>query len=424
MHDFKYKNNILRCEDISLERIAEEVGTPAYVYSYNTLRNHFRVFDKAFKEIPHLICFSVKANSNLAILRLFAKEGGGADIVSGGELYRALKAGIKPDKIVYAGVGKTRDEIAFALRKGILMFNVESNQELVLINTVAKEMGKRARVALRVTPEIDPVTHPYITTGLKKDKFGISIHKAIGEYRFAATLSNIDVVGIHKHIGSQLTEVHPFVEALKKIVTLVEELKGIGIDIRYINVGGGLGITYNEEEPPHPEELADALVPLIKGTGCTIIFEPGRVIVGNAGILLTKVLYTKEGDGKRFIIVDAGMNDLIRPSLYKAYHEIVPVVKKSREKILSDVVGPICESGDFLAKDRMLPEVRPDELLSVMSAGAYGFTMSSNYNSRRRVAEVIVRGREYHLIRRREEYRDLIKGEMIPDFLRRARKRD
>ncbi len=424
MHDFKYKNNILHCEDISLERIAEEVGTPAYVYSYNTLRNHFRVFDKAFKEIPHLICFSVKANSNLAILRLFAKEGGGADIVSGGELYRALKAGIKPDKIVYAGVGKTRDEIAFALRKGILMFNVESNQELVLINTVAKEMGKRARVALRVTPEIDPVTHPYITTGLKKDKFGISIHKAIGEYRFAATLSNIDVVGIHKHIGSQLTEVHPFVEALKKIVTLVEELEGIGIDIRYINVGGGLGITYNEEEPPHPEELADALVPLIKGTGCTIIFEPGRVIVGNAGILLTKVLYTKEGDGKRFIIVDAGMNDLIRPSLYKAYHEIVPVVKKSREKILSDVVGPICESGDFLAKGRMLPEMRPDEILSVMSAGAYGFTMSSNYNSRRRVAEVIVRGREYHLIRRREEYRDLIKGEMIPDFLRRARKRD
>lgn len=424
MHDFKYKDNILHCEDISLERIAEEVGTPAYVYSYNTLRNHFRVFDKAFKEIPHLICFSVKANSNLAILRLFAKEGGGADIVSGGELYRALKAGIKPDKIVYAGVGKTRDEIAFALRKGILMFNVESNQELMLINTVAKEMGKRARVALRVTPEIDPVTHPYITTGLKKDKFGISIHKAIGEYRFAATLSNIDVVGIHKHIGSQLTEVHPFVEALKKIVTLVEELKGIGIDIRYINVGGGLGITYNEEEPPHPEELADALVPLIKGTGCTIIFEPGRVIVGNAGILLTKVLYTKEGDGKRFIIVDAGMNDLIRPSLYKAYHEIVPVVKKSREKILSDVVGPICESGDFLAKGRMLPEMRPDEILSVMSAGAYGFTMSSNYNSRRRVAEVIVRGSEYHLIRRREEYRDLIKGEMIPDFLRRARKRD
>ena len=416
MHDFKYKNNVLHCEGVSLKKIAKEFGTPAYVYSYNTLRTHFRVFDKAFKEVPHLICFSVKANSNLAILKLFAEEGGGADIVSGGELYRALKAGIKPGKIVYAGVGKTREEIAFALQKGILMFNVESNQELVLISSVAKEMGKRAKVALRVTPEIDPKTHPYITTGLKKDKFGISINKAIDEYRFAATLSNIDVIGIHTHIGSQLTEVHPFVEALKKMVALLEELKGIGIDIRHINVGGGLGITYNEEEPPHPEDLADALVPLIKGTGCTIIFEPGRVIVGNAGILLTEVLYIKEGDHKRFVIVDAGMNDLIRPSLYEAYHEIAPVVEKNRGKVLVDIVGPICESGDFLAKDRMLPETQPGELLSVMSAGAYGSTMSSNYNSRRRGAEVLVKGSECYLIRRREQYSDIVKGEMIPDF--------
>lgn len=413
MHDFKYVGNELYCEEVPVKKIAEEVGSPVYIYSSRTLKNHFMAFDTAFAEVPHIVCFAVKANSNIAILNLFANEGSGADIVSGGELFRALKAGVDPQKIVFAGIGKTEEEITYALDSNVLMFNVESPLELQKINEVAGKLGVKARIALRVNPDIDPKTHPYISTGLKKSKFGIGIKGALEEYQLASTLPNIEVVGIHKHIGSQITEVGPFVAALEKILNLVKQLKESGIDIKYIDAGGGLGIRYNEEEPPHPREFGAAIMPLLKNMGCTLIFEPGRVLVGNAGILVTKVLYLKTGEAKNFVIVDAGMNDLIRPSLYDAFHKIIPVEENQANEITADVVGPICESGDFLAKDRKIPQPEPGDHLAVMSAGAYGFTMSSNYNSRPRVAEVMVDGDKYHVIRKRENYEDLIKGESM-----------
>jgi diaminopimelate decarboxylase len=419
MHDFQYRNGELYCEGVAIERIAKEVGTPCYVYSHATLIRHYRALDGAFHGVPHIVAFAMKANSNLAILRLMAREGSGADIVSGGELYRALQAGIPPSKVVFAGVGKSREEIRHALETDILMFNVESSAELRAIDEVAAEMGRRARVALRINPDIDPKTHPYISTGLKKSKFGISANRALDEYKLASSLGHIDVVGVHKHIGSQLTEVAPFVDALKKILALVESLKSHGADIRYINIGGGLGITYLDEVPPLPQEFATALSPLVRDLKCVLIMEPGRVIVGNAGVLVTRVLYRKEGDAKRFVIVDAAMNDLIRPSLYGAYHDIRPVREvPNAGRATVDVVGPVCESGDFLAKDRTMPEVKPGELLAVMSAGAYGFTMASNYNSRPRVPEVLVKESAIHVIRAREQYADLVRGESIPDFLR------
>lgn len=411
MHQFNYIGNELYCEQVPVKKIVEEVGTPAYIYSSGTLRSHYRAFDSAFAEVPHIVCFAVKANSNLSILGLFGKEGGGADIVSGGELFRALKAGIDPQKIVFAGLGKTGGEIAYALRSNILMFNVESPLELKKINEVAGELGLKARVALRVNPDIDPKTHPYISTGLKKSKFGIDIKQALQEYQLASALPHIEVVGIHKHIGSQITEIKPFVAAMEKILVLVARLKEEGIRIKYIDAGGGLGIRYGEEEPPHPRDLGAALLPMIKGLDCTLIFEPGRVIVGNAGILVTQVLYLKSSEVKNFVIVDAGMNDLIRPSLYDAHHEILPVKKSPAPGIMADIVGPICESGDFLAKDRKMLRPEPGEYLAVMSAGAYGFTMSSNYNSRPRSAEVLVEGDQYRVIRKRESYEDLIRGE-------------
>lgn len=412
MHEFNYIGNELYCEKVPVRKIAQEVGTPVYIYSSNTLRNHYRAFDSAFAEIPHIVCFAVKANSNLSILRLFAKEGGGADIVSGGELFRALKAGIEPGKIVFAGLGKTDEEIAHALKSDILMFNVESPLELQKINEVAGRLGLKARIALRVNPDIDPKTHPYISTGLKKSKFGIDIRRALEEYQLASTLPHIEIVGIHKHIGSQITEVSPFVAAMERILNLVSRLKESGIEIKYIDAGGGLGIRYREEEPPHPREFGAALIPMIRDLGSTLIFEPGRVIVGNAGILVTKVLYLKSGEVKNFVIVDAGMNDLIRPSLYDAYHRIVPIQKKEAVEITADVVGPICESGDFLAKERKISKPDPGDYLAAMSAGAYGFTMSSNYNSRPRSAEIMVEGDQYHIIRKRESYEDLIRGEV------------
>lgn len=419
MHDFQYREGELYCEDVPVSRIVKELGTPCYVYSHATLVRHFRAYDRAFKNIPHVIAFAMKANSNLAVLRLMAQEGSGVDIVSGGELFRALKAGVPPSKIVFAGVGKNPDEIRDALRADILMFNVESSAELQAVNDVAASVGKKARVALRINPDIDPKTHPYISTGLKKSKFGIAADRAMEEFKIAASLRHIDVVGVHKHIGSQLTEVTPFVEALKKILKLVETLKRDGIDIQYINIGGGLGITYSDETPPLPQDLADAVFPLVRDLKVTIIMEPGRVIVGNAGILVTKALYLKEGEAKQFVIVDAAMNDLIRPSLYGSYHEIRPVNEDAahRAKHQVDIVGPVCESGDFLAKDRALAEVKPGELLAVMSAGAYGFVMSSNYNSRPRVPEALIKGGEIHVIRQRETNEDLIRGEAIPAFL-------
>ncbi len=419
MHDFEYRHGELACENLPISRIAKEIGTPCYVYSHATLVRHYRAFDGAFQNVPHIVAYAMKANSNLAILRLMAREGSGADIVSGGELYRALKAGIPPSKIVFAGVGKSREEIRDALATDILMLNVESSAELRAIDEVAAEMGRRARVALRINPDIDPKTHPYISTGLKKSKFGISADRALDEYKLATSLRHIEVVGVHKHIGSQLTDVSPFVDALKTILTLVESLKGHGANIRYINIGGGLGITYSDEVPPLPHQLAEAIAPLVRDLKCMLIMEPGRVIVGNAGILVTRVLYTKQGAAKHFVIVDAAMNDLIRPSLYGAYHEIRPVHEVPNAKTLTvDVVGPVCESSDFLAKDRAMPEAKAGDLLAVMSAGAYGFTMASNYNSRPRVPEVLVKGGEMHVIRAREEYADLVRGETIPEFLR------
>jgi len=420
MHSFEYRQGELYCEQVPVSQIAKEVGTPCYIYSHATLTRHFRAYDGAFKNIPHIVAFAMKANSNLAILRLMAKEGSGVDIVSGGELFRALRAGVPSSKIVFAGVGKNSDEIRDALKADILMFNVESSAELHAINDVAGSLGTKARVALRINPDIDPKTHPYISTGLRKSKFGIAADRALDEYKLASSLGHIEVVGVHAHIGSQLTEVTPFIEALKKVVSLVESLKGQGIMIRYLNIGGGLGITYSDEKPPLPQELAEAISPLVKDLNLTLVMEPGRVIVGNAGILVTRVLYQKDGEAKRFIIVDAGMNDLIRPSLYSAYHEIRPVSESllHRPKHAVDVVGPVCESGDFLAKDRTLPEVRPGDLLAVMSAGAYGFVMASNYNSRPRVPEVLVRDAEVHVIRTRETYDDLVRGETVPAFLK------
>jgi diaminopimelate decarboxylase len=419
MHDFQYKNGELYCEKVPVKTVAQRVGTPFYLYSSNTLAMHFRAFDSAFSGIPRLICYALKSNSNSAILRLLGREGAGADIVSGGELFRALRAGIDPKKIVYAGVGKRKDEIEYALKIGILMFNVESGDELRALEEAAGEMRSIARIALRVNPNIDPKTQAYISTGLKENKFGIPIEQALEYYQMAKSLPHVEVVGVHHHIGSQITEVQPFVDALEKVVAFAKELKSAGMNIKYIDIGGGLGITYKDETPPHPRELAQAIQPLLKGSGCTLVLEPGRAIVGNAGILVTSALYHKDSGEKKFLIVDAGMNDLIRPSLYEAYHEIKPVVEPSPQSPhgVFDVVGPICESGDFLAKEREMPCVQRGDLLAVMSGGAYGFSMSSNYNSRPRVAEVMVRGSEFFVIRERETYNDLIKGEKIPRWL-------
>ena len=328
-----------------------------------------------------------------------------------------MKAGAQPEKIVYSGVGKRPEEMEYALELPILMFNVESSQELVAIDRIAGKMGTKAPIALRVNPDVDPLTHPYVSTGLKKNKFGINIQRSVEEYQLASILPNVKVIGVSCHIGSQLTDMSPFVDAVQRIKDLVEKLRAGGIPIRYIDLGGGLGITYHQEDPPHPREYAQSLLGEISGIDCTLILEPGRVIVGNAGILVTRVLFTKEGGEKNFIIVDAAMNDLIRPSLYGSYQRIQPVEQNHRSEIVADVVGPICESGDFLAKDRKLPRAEAGDLLAVMSAGAYGFSMSSNYNSRPRAAEVLVAKDRFYVIRQREDYDDLIKGECIPDFL-------
>lgn len=418
MHHFMYKDGRLFCEDVPIERIADEIGTPFYLYSYQTLVRHFNAFDNAFSGIDHITCFSVKSNSNIAILRLFSKLRGGADIVSGGELYRAIKAGIDPSKIVYSGVGKREDEIEYAISSDILMFNVESHQELLKIDEIAGRLNKKARISIRVNPDIDPKTHPYISTGMRENKFGIDYKDAISEYRFAKGLKNIEIVGISCHIGSQLLQISPFVDSLKRLLDLTKELEKEGIKIRYLDIGGGLGIRYSDETPPHPNEYAEAIKKEIKGLDLTLILEPGRVIVGNAGILVSRVLYKKEQYGKLFFIVDAGMNDLIRPSLYGSYHEVWPVVKKDKEIVEADIVGPICESGDFFAKKRRIQDLDPGDLIAVMSAGAYGFVMSSNYNSRPRPAEVMVKEDKFYVIRERERYEDLIRGEIIPDFLK------
>jgi diaminopimelate decarboxylase len=417
MHHFQYKNNELYCESVPVTKISEDVGTPFYLYSHATLKRHFEAFNSAFEGMNRLVCFSAKANTNLAILHLFASMGSGLDIVSGGELYRGLEAGFSPDKIVYSGVGKKIDEIDYAISSKILMFNVESLEELELIDSRAKTLNLKAPIALRVNPDVDPKTHPYISTGLKKNKFGIESDAALEAYKAAMEMKNIQIIGIDCHIGSQITQVGPFEDALTKLKLLAGTLKELGIVIKYLDMGGGLGITYSDESPPHPVEYAKALVNTLKETSLTLILEPGRVIVGNAGILVTRVLYRKSGQIKEFAIVDAAMNDLMRPTLYKAYHAIEPVKKVKKDTIVADVVGPICETGDFLALDRQIADVQRGDLLAVMSAGAYGFTMSSNYCSRPRVAEVMVSGDRFEVIRRRETYQDLNKGESIPSFL-------
>ena len=408
MHHFEYRGGELYAEDVPVSTLVAAYGTPLYIYSAATLRRHFTAFDSAFGGLPHMTCFSVKANSNLAVLRTLGAMGAGVDIVSGGELFRALAAGIDPSKIVYSGVGKRASEIEQALSAGILMFNVESMGELERISRIAARLGKNANVSLRINPDVDPKTHPYISTGLKKNKFGLDIETSLAAYAKAKELPGITPIGIDCHIGSQLTSIDPFLEALDKILAFREKLVAMGITPSYLDLGGGLGIQYNEEEPPHPREFGQALTKALGDLPITLILEPGRVIVGNAGILVTEVVYTKKTPSKDFVIVDAGMNDLIRPSLYDSYHAIREVRPAGRETLDVDVVGPICESGDFLARDRELPAVAPGELLAVYSAGAYGFTMSSNYNSRPRAAEILVDGDQVILARRRETYEDLI----------------
>lgn len=417
MHHFQYRNNEMYCENVPVRTIAEKVGTPFYLYSHATLKRHFTTFDNAFGDTDRIVCFSAKANSNLAVLKLFKNLGSGLDIVSGGELYRGLMIGFSPDRIVYSGVGKRIDEIDYALDYGILLFNVESMEELKIIDERAGLLNKRAPIAIRVNPDVDPKTHPYISTGLKKNKFGIDTRTALEGYKAAIQLDNIDVIGIDCHIGSQITEVKPFNDALGSIMALKDELKKIGIEIKYLDVGGGLGITYDDESPPDPSEYANAIINSIGDRSLKLILEPGRVIVGNAGILVTKVLYRKSDTAKSFVIVDAGMNDLLRPALYNAFHAIRPVRMSDSESITVDVVGPVCESGDFLATDRIMPGVKQGDLLSVMSAGAYGFVMSSNYCSRLKVAEVMVKDNEFHVVRARQAYEDLVEGESIPAFI-------
>ena len=418
MHFFKYKNSELYAEDVPVREIAEKVGTPLYIYSEKTLLRHLSSYQQAFNGYPSTICFALKANSNLAVLRLLAKNGCGADVVSGGELFLAKKAGIPSRKIVYAGLGKTDEEIAAALKARILMFNVESSDELKAIDRVAGNLRVKAPIALRVNPDIDPKTHPYISTGLKQSKFGIPIEHALEYYRLAHELTNVKVLGIHKHIGSQITTIKPFIDALKRVILLAQNLREQGIEIMNIDIGGGLGISYKDEAPPLPEDLSRAVLPLLEEGGFNLILEPGRSIAGNAGIFVTKVLYLKKNPDKEFVVVDGGMNDLLRPSLYEAFHGIMPVKKNSRKKVLSDIVGPICESGDFLGKERMINRARQGDLMAVMSSGAYGFTMSSNYNSRPRVAEVLVTGRDFFVVKERETYKDLLRGTSLPEHLK------
>ena len=416
MHDFNYKHNNLYCESVSVEELARKYGTPLYVYSRNTIINHYRKIKEAFSLINPLICFSMKANSNLSISRTLVKEGAGLDIVSGGELYRALKTGVSSRKIVYAGVGKTEKEIEIAIKHHIFFFNVESVPELELINKVAGRLGIRQKVAIRINPDIKARTHKYITTGHSGNKFGIDFETAKKIFLNSDKYEHLNISGIHMHIGSQIVDAEPFIKAIKRIADFIKDLEQRGAGIRWLNIGGGLGIIYSNERPQTAREYAKAIIPVLKRARTNVILEPGRFIIGNAGILVTRINYIKETQTKNFAIVDAGMNDLIRPSLYGAHHEILPVRSRSyagSKKIRAfDVVGPICESGDFLGKNRKFIDLKQGDLLSVMSAGAYGFSMSSNYNSRPRSAEVMVEGAKARLIRRRETYEDLIKTEV------------
>ena len=414
MDYFEYRDKGLFAEEVRVAEIVQEFGTPLYIYSKRTCLEHFQRIEEAFAQARPLICYSVKANSNLAILQIMAEAGAGFDVVSGGELYRALKAGAEAMKIVFAGVGKTQDEIQYALKENILMLNVESKSELEETDRIAGEMGKTFVVALRINPGISPETHEYVRTAEMGSKFGIDISRAEQLVRERHRFPNLRLSGLHMHIGSQITSSRPYAQALERLVEFACVCRGLGVDVRWLNIGGGFGIYYKEKEAKTAQELAEVILPWVKKAGAKLILEPGRFIVGNAGILVTKVLYRKETLGKRFIIVDAGMNDLIRPSLYGAYHRIWPIEPEDEAELeTADIVGPVCESGDFFAKDREIPRVKEGEYLSIFSAGAYGMAMSSQYNSRPRAAEVLVDESEWRLIRKRERFEDLIRGEEI-----------
>lgn len=410
MNHFTYIDDRLHAEEVDVAALAERYGTPLYVYSRNALETRWRAFDAALQGRDHLVCYAVKANSNLAVLSILARLGSGFDIVSVGELERVLRAGGDPHKIVFSGVGKRAEEMRRALEVGVYCFNVESEPELERLNAVAGQMGVRAPVSLRVNPDVDARTHPYISTGLKENKFGIEIGRAPEVYSRAVEMPHIDVVGVDCHIGSQLTDTAPFVAALQRVLGLVDVLSQRGIALRHIDVGGGLGVRYREETPPTPQAYVGALVSALGERDYKLMIEPGRSIVGNAGILLTRVEYLKASEHKNFAVVDAAMNDLIRPALYSAWQDIVPVHKQQRRVERYDVVGPVCETGDFLGKDRELA-IAPGDLLAVMSAGAYGFVMSSNYNTRPRAAEILVDGASHYVARRRESLEDLWAGE-------------
>jgi len=418
MHDFKYKNNRLYCEGIAVAEIAKKGGTPFYLYSRKTIIDHYRKLKTAFREVDPLICYSVKANSSLAILKVLVNEGAGLDIVSGGELYRARRVGVDPKRIVYAGVGKTQTEIDAGLKAGILFFNVESLNELYLLNQRAGALNKRPYAAIRVNPNVSARTHKYITTGRHENKFGLDFTTARWIFFNSNKFPHVRLRGLHVHIGSQIVNSGPFLSAIKKVRNFVVGLKGLGVKVEYLNIGGGLGIIYKDERPQTADEYARVVVPILKDTGLKIILEPGRFIVGNAGILVTRVSYVKQTKNKNFIIVDAGMSDFIRPTLYEAYHEVLPGTKTRARTRKFDVVGPICETGDFFALNRKMAEPAEGNLLAVMSAGAYGFSMSSNYNSRVKPCEVMVVAKKSFVIRKREGCKDLVRGEVLPTALK------
>ena len=413
---FAYRGGELHCEGVSLAGLAKRIGTPLYVYSQSALEQQFRQFESAFSDTPHITCYAVKANSNLAILALFRKMGAGFDIVSGGELRRVICAGADPGQIVFSGVGKSADELDLALKHGILQFNVESEPELALLEQRARAAGRVAPVGLRLNPDVDPVTHPYIATGLSRSKFGLPAASAVSLFRQYSQSRHLRILGIGCHIGSQITSLGPFIAAARRLSEVVLELRAAGIRVRHLDLGGGLGIRYDNDIPPSPAVYAAAIKRELGHLDCSLVLEPGRVIVGAAGILLTSVQLIKKAQRRNFVVVDAALNDLIRPSLYGAYHRVLPVSATRRPASKVDVVGPVCESADFLAQDRMLPRVKPGELLAVMSAGAYGFVLSSNYNSRPRAAEILIKDGRFRVIRKREAFADLVRLETAQPF--------
>lgn len=416
MVGFYYQDNELLCDSLKVREIADEIETPFYLYSYNLIKSNYEAYLEGFGRLNPLLCYAYKANSNLAILKALTRLGAGADVLSKGELFKALKVGTPHSKIVFNGNGKKEDEIIYGLENDILMFNVDSTQELILLDRLANKMGTKARVALRINPDIDSKTHPSIATALSKSKFGMALSMAEEAYELARGLPNIEAIGVHVHLGSQITKVLPYVECLERILDLLDRLKKKGIELEYVNLGGGLGIVYSDETPPLPQELACALIPLLSGIKARLIIEPGRSIVGKAGILVTKVLYIKEGR-KNFIVVDAGMNDFLRPVLYGGYHRILPLVKDNGKEIQADIVGPLCEEGDFLGRDRTISRPGIGDYLSIMDTGAYGAVMSSNYNSRPFLVEVMVIGDRYYITRRAQQPEEMIDHEIIPEVL-------